>query len=673
MKNFVIAFLCTWLILLLPLTSAAADSVSYKTETVSADGSIIETQTAYRPLGLFADNSDIAKPEDIFIDNRNQVYIADSQTKKILVFDEKEKLLRTIGEGILEQPTGVFVDRDGNVFVADYKKERVLRFSENGELEKEIGKPNSPLFGKKSAFLPQKVAVDNRGNLFVIGEGSTNGIIQLSKDGAFLGYYGVNTTPNSLASILEKVITSEEQKKRMFMKTPPAPDNIAIDQQGLIYTITEGTQHEVIKKLNVSGQNLLPPNISDNGSFIDLFIDRNGSIFSLNKNGKIFQFDSFGNLLFSFAGKDEGSNRLGLFKEPTGIAVNDEGVLYVTDGEQGTVQLFNTTAFGQKVKEGIALYKEGLYVESQQYWEEVLRLNTSFGLAHTAMGMAYFKQQKYEDALGEYRLAEDHIGYSTAFWEIRQSWMQEHLGGILIILIVLLIARWLLKYADRKRNILKGAREQKEKLSSIKLVKQLLFITQLLRHPIDSFYYIKRKNAASVLSASILYGILLIEYLIAKYMTGFLFRTGTADGTSLFLEIATVFSPILLFLLSNYLVSTITDGEGTFRQIYISTIYSLAPYLLFILPLTAVSNILTYNESFIYVFSIRIIYAWSLLILFIMIKEVHNFSFSETVRNILVTVFGMVILILVLFVVYVLLDQVFDFVNSIIQEVMLRV
>ncbi|WP_370295782.1 YIP1 family protein [Rossellomorea marisflavi] len=672
MKNGLIALFCTWFILLFPLQASAAGSVPYKTETMSADGNVIETQTAYMPIGLFADNSDIVKPEDIFIDKKNHVYIADAEAKKILVFDESGKQIHVIGEGDLEEPTGVFVDSDGKVFVADYKREQIVTFSEKGKLQDTFGKPDSPLFGKKSPFLPQKVGVDKRGNIFVIGEGSTNGIIQLGHDGTFLGYYGVNTTQNSLKSFLQNLITSDEQKKRMFLKTPPAPGNIAIDERGLIYTITEGTKQEVIKKLNVAGQNLLPPDISDIGSFKDITIDPNGNIFVLNEGGKIVQFDSYGNMLFSFAGKDEGSNRLGLFQQPTGIAVNDSGLLYVTDGERGTVQIFHASAFGQKVNEGIALYKEGLYVESQRYWREVLRMNTSFGLAHTAMGESLYKQQKYEEALEEYRVAEDRGGYSNAFWEIRQMWMKEHLSKVFLILAALLIVRILLKYADRKKNILKGVREKRDRIKGAVLVKQLLYMTKFLKHPIDSFYYIKKEHAASVTSASILYVVLLIEYLIAKYLTGFIFRSGT-EGSTLFLEVATVFSPILLFLIANYLVSTITDGEGTFKQIYIGTIYSLAPYLLFILPLTLISNVLTFNESFIYVFSIRITYAWCLLILFFMIKEIHNFSISETIRNIFVTLFGMVILVLVLFVVYVLLDQVYEFVYSIIQEVILRV
>ncbi|MQR94742.1 hypothetical protein EJV22_06085 [Fictibacillus phosphorivorans] len=175
-----------------------------------------------------------------------------------------------------------------------------------------------------------------------------------------------------------------------------------------------------------------------------------------------------------------------------------------------------------------------------------------------------------------------------------------------------------------------------------------------------------------MLSATILYVILIVEYIYSRFYTGFIFKTVSSDA-NLVGELLLLLVPLALFIVVNYLVSTINDGEGRFKDIYIGTIYSLAPFLVFSPILTLLSNVLTYNESFVYVFSIRIIYAWCLIILFIMLKEIHNYTFSDTIRNIFVTLFGMVIMLLVVFIVFVLIDQVYDFVYSIIKEAVLRV
>ncbi|RJR14468.1 hypothetical protein C4588_00030 [Candidatus Parcubacteria bacterium] len=673
MKQIFIGLLCVWLLILFPAQSSASLSVPYKTETVSSEGDIIETQTAYIPVSLFGSNSEIVNPEDVYIDENNNVYVADSGTKKVTKFDENGKKLLEVGEGQLAQPTGVYVDHNQEIYVADYKNEKVFRFSQEGEMIQEYGRPDSPLFGTRSPYKPQKVTVDKRGNLYIIGEGSNNGIIQIGQDGTFLGFFGVNRTQSSLMSVVQDALTTEGQKSRMFLKVPPAPTNIAIDEKGLVFTVTAGTKFEVIRKLNIAGSNILPSDISDTTNLRDITVGPLGNFFVLENNGRIYEYDSYGNLLFIFGGKDDGTNRLGLFKDPTGISVDNLGRLLVTDRERGTIQMLEPTAFAEMMHGGISLYAEGLYVESGKYWSEVLRLNSSIGLAHYAMGEAYYKQQQYDEALESFKIVNSKEGYSNSFWEIRNIWMQEHLSKVFAVIIGLFAIRASVLYVDKKKGILTQPRKRWKRIKAKTLISELLFLVKFLKKPVDSFYYVKRVRKVSLLSATILYFVLFVEYLMMKYFTGFIFRGSNADQINFAFELVTLFLPILLFIVSNYLVSTISDGEGRFRDIYIGTIYSLAPYLMFIIPVTLLSNALTLNEAFLYTFSMQVMIGWSLVILFIMVKEIHAYEFFETVRNILITIFCMIIIVLVSFIIYVLMDQVVDFVTAIIQEVILRV
>lgn len=673
MKQIFIGLLCVWLLILFPAQSSASLSVPYKTETVSSEGDIIETQTAYIPVSLFGSNSEIVNPEDVYIDENNNVYVADSGTKKVTKFDENGKKLLEVGEGQLAQPTGVYVDHNQEIYVADYKNEKVFRFSQEGEMIQEYGRPDSPLFGTRSPYKPQKVTVDKRGNLYIIGEGSNNGIIQIGQDGTFLGFFGVNRTQSSLMSVVQDALTTEGQKSRMFLKVPPAPTNIAIDEKGLVFTVTAGTKFEVIRKLNIAGGNILPSDISDTSNLRDITVGPLGNFFVLENNGRIYEYDSYGNLLFIFGGKDDGTNRLGLFKDPTGISVDNLGRLLVTDRERGTIQMLEPTAFAEMMHGGISLYAEGLYVESGKYWSEVLRLNSSIGLAHYAMGEAYYKQQQYDDAMESFKIVNSKYGYSDSFWEIRNIWMQEHLSKVFAVILGLFAIRASVLYVDKKKGILTKPRKRWKAIKAKTLISELLFLGKFLKKPVDSFYYVKRVRKVSLLSATILYFVLFLEYLIMKYFTGFIFRGSNADQINFAFELVTLFLPILLFIVSNYLVSTISDGEGRFRDIYVGTIYSLAPYLVFIIPVTLLSNALTLNEAFLYTFSMQVMIGWSLVILFIMVKEIHAYEFFETVRNILITIFCMIIIVLVCFIIYVLMDQVVDFVTAIIQEVILRV
>jgi hypothetical protein len=138
------------------------------------------------------------------------------------------------------------------------------------------------------------------------------------------------------------------------------------------------------------------------------------------------------------------------------------------------------------------------------------------------------------------------------------------------------------------------------------------------------------------------------------------------------MEIVYTLAPIVLWNAANYLVATISDGEGSLRHVIIGSAYSLFPYALFALPLTLLSNLLTLNEVFIYTFSMQLILFWCGVMLIIMVKEIHNYTVSETVRNLLTTLFTMAIFLLSAYILYVLFNQLYEFILAVIQEVGLR-
>ena len=83
--------------------------------------------------------------------------------------------------------------------------------------------------------------------------------------------------------------------------------------------------------------------------------------------------------------------------------------------------------------------------------------------------------------------------------------------------------------------------------------------------------------------------------------------------------------------------------------------------------------VLTYNEQFILQFANLIIYGYTAILLLIMIQYIHQYTFKETIKNIVITLFGMVIIALMILLVYMFTNQLIDFVISIVKEVIFRV
>lgn len=658
------------LMIMFPTNIFATDA--YKTYTISIDGQEIETQTAYEASTILT-NDNLQRPENVYIADNNYMYVADSGSKEIVVFDESGKKTNSLGKGILEKPTGVTIGPDNQIFVADSAKERVYIFSKTGELISEYGKPDSPLFGKKQPYKPLKLNVDRKGNIYIVGEGASNGIIQLNKAGEFSGYFGANTAESSVFQTFKNLILARTGIKKGFSNVPIAPTGIDMDKKGIVYTVTNGLTVEAIKKLNVAGSNMLIHNVYAANTAIDIVAGPFGNFYVLDANGYVYEYDSAGNLLFRFGSKDQNVQRLGVFKQPAAIEVASNGNLYIADAEQGIIHAFKPTEFTNKLHEGLEKFEEGLYVESEQYWQQVLQMNSAFSLAHIAVGQAYYKQQEYKQALQEFKLANDIEGYSQAFWEIRHELLGIYIADILFVVLLVCLGLYLLIYLDKKFDFLLGIKKLVKHYAKRKPISELLLLFKLFRHPIDSFYEIKRMKKASVLAATCLYLLLIAELIISLYYTGFLFQSNLLERYHLLLVLSIFVSALALFIMMNYLISTINDGEGSFENVYTGTIYALAPYIVFSLPITLLSRFITFNEAFLYSFSTQIMLAWSFVLLFLMIKEIHDFSIVDTMKNILLTLFGCIMAVLVLFVLYILVNQVVDFVSSVIQEVMVRV
>ncbi|MBE0700703.1 MAG: hypothetical protein IH571_03345, partial [Acholeplasmataceae bacterium] len=83
--------------------------------------------------------------------------------------------------------------------------------------------------------------------------------------------------------------------------------------------------------------------------------------------------------------------------------------------------------------------------------------------------------------------------------------------------------------------------------------------------------------------------------------------------------------------------------------------------------------VLTHYEVFIFQFANMFMFGWTLLLVLLMIKEIHGYKIGALIKNVLLTLFTMVMIMLIAFVVYLLINQVYDYVFGVIKEVISRV
>lgn len=674
-----------------PLVSYA--KVPYRTYTQNGYGELVETQTAYTPYTTITkiqsniegeDDFELSKPEDLKIDSNGTVFIADTGNHRVVVCDRKGTLISIIGEEELENPTGIFVweneDGEKRIYVADQeyssKKEgAVLVFDMEGNLLNVYERPTDVLYGSTTKYQPQKLVVDKGGNMYISSKGNTNGVIQISpkNGGTFLGYFATNTASVNFTTVFLNLILSDAQKAKRAI-TPSSTSNLAIDEKGLIYTVTSSDTVDIpIKKLNIAGGNLLQCDVYPSNS-LAVCVGKHGNIFVGTKYGYIFEYTSEGSLLFALGAKDDGSQyRIGLFQSLSAVEVDDSDNLYVLDTQGSTIHIFKPTEFTTLVHDSLDFFEEGKYEESREPLEQVIQMNGLFDYANMAMGRALYNEEEYTDALDFYRLAKEKEGYSDSFWEIRNIWLNKYIMHAIIIIVAIVIVVSLLKKLDKKKGIFNPVRKATEGLRSKTLYKQIFYGFKYMRHPFDGTYGVKREGMCSYLATFIVGTVGILIFVVNKYFCGFLVKYVRDGRYNIPTDIMEIVLILLFASIVTYLICTISDGEARFKEILVGYVYSFMPYIVIQPFIYLFGMVVTYNEMFVIEFANIIMFTWIVILIFLTIKELNNYSVKETFKVIGITLFAAFVFVLMAFVIYILFAQIIGFFTSFGGEVVHRI
>lgn len=647
----------------------------YKTYTEDGYGVIQETQSAYLAYETIIKFGDgfFSNPSDICVTEDGEIYVADTGNARIVVGDLESNEIKSIGEGTLVTPKGVYVTDDKHVYVADRDAEAVFEFDPSGALLNTYTKPSSPLYGEDLSFLPIKLVVNDAGIMYVVCESNTNGIVEISPadGGTFLGYFGTNFASTSLKTIIYRAILTDEQRAKMVSNIPATPDNLAIDEKGLIYTVTRGDEEQTLKRLNIAGNNLI-----DSADYSDIpaavAAGNHDNVYVADQQGYVYEYNKDGELIFVFGGLDDGTQRVGLSTMVTGISIDSSDRIYLLDSDKCQIQVYEPTEFTDLLHEALYLYSKGRYTESKEPLTQVLAMNSMFDYANKAMGRAYFQEENYEMALHYAKLAKDYEGYSDAFWEVRNLWLKKNVVPFIFVLVAIWVVWKLLRYLDRKKGLLDKPRQWTAKWTKKRVLSNLGYAGYYMRHPLDGSYGIAREGRASWAAPSILLVVFAAEYIINKYLCGFLQKTIREGRYEIFSDIGIIVVVVAALTACNYLVCTINEGEGTVKKIYTYFCYSLMPYIVLTPVIFVLSHVLTDNEQFLITMVKIVIVAWVAVLGVLGIKEVNNYTPGETFKIICLTVFTILIMALLIFIVYVLWAQVFEFISALIGEVVYR-
>lgn len=659
------------ILMLIALTIIPVSATGVTSYTISArtDGYFGKTQDAYLPTQTIT-TLGLDSPEEMTFGQDNILYIADTGNKRIVLFDTiSSEFIGAIEKEEFMKPKGIFITPDGYIYIADSGAEAVFKLDKDWNIISTFGRPTAPAFGETN-YNPKRISVDNRGNMYLVSEGVYNGIIHLSNTGEFLGYFTSNKVKLSIKELMQDWFFTDEQKEELQDKVPTTFSNLNIDSNGLIYTTTMGEDVDFpIKKHNTAGHNMFDNQLYFDETIVDIDIDKDGIIYVAYQTGIMFVLTPDGFFIQGFGDNIMNYDVSGLFSSLQALSVDDFGNVWTLDIDKGYIQSFTPTNYANDIYDALSSYEKGEYSENIGKWEEILKLNQASFVAHYSIGKNYLFLQDYEKAMEHFRIADVEYFYSQAFWEIRNIWLQDNLTTILGLILIVSIGTAVLKYVDRKKKIFNPYRKFKEKISSYGFVKDIQLYIGMISHPLDGYYAIRRNKRASTISTAFIYILMFVVFMWFIYGKGFIFQMQNADQIDIAPILFGYFSIIILFVVCNYLVTSINDGNGSLVQITKMFAFSTAPIVFGIIIVLLMSYVLTFNEVFMLNFVYYVSITWFLIYVMLGVQEIHGYRTRDAVKSILMTLLFMTIIMFVALLVFIMSNELYQFVVSLAREV----
>ena len=202
--------------------------------------------------------------------------------------------------------------------------------------------------------------------------------------------------------------------------------------------------------------------------------------------------------------------------------------------------------------------------------------------------------------------------------------------------------------------------------------KSLKFSLYCTTHPLDGYWDLTHENRGSIAAANTILILTLIARVMKLQFTSFIFNKVYWEELNIFLYLASVLFPLALWVIGNWALTTLFDGKGRLKQVYMATCYALVPFPLIQFPLILFSNVVTTDEEEFYLTISTISLVWAGLLIISAMGQIHEYSMSKNILFTIATLFAMLVIIFILLLFFSMISQGISYFVSLGKEILFR-
>lgn len=193
-----------------------------------------------------------------------------------------------------------------------------------------------------------------------------------------------------------------------------------------------------------------------------------------------------------------------------------------------------------------------------------------------------------------------------------------------------------------------------------------------LVHPVGGFDDYRERRFFPLLPSLIVLALFFFARVAQQQLTGFIFNWDNPQEMNIWFILLETIGLFVIWVGCNWAVSTLLDGKGRFREIWVVSAVALIPYVAGVYLEVLMSNLLLEDEGTFMTWVVAVGMLYSVLLMFGALSVIHEYTIGKVLWSCLLTLAFMVIILFVCVLLFSLFQQVIGFFEDLYTEIRFR-
>jgi hypothetical protein len=199
--------------------------------------------------------------------------------------------------------------------------------------------------------------------------------------------------------------------------------------------------------------------------------------------------------------------------------------------------------------------------------------------------------------------------------------------------------------------------------------KTLKYSLYVITHPFDGFWDLTHEKRGSIAAANVITALVVLTNIWRAVSPAMWVNLQHFNA---FMYVAQTIVPMALWSISNWAITTLFNGKGRLREIYMATAYAFTPYVIMNIVVLVISPVLINTEWVLVTFFLGVGTVWSVGLVLAAMMMIHDYSLSKTIVSSAATVIGIGVMVFVFGIFFSLVSDGIAFIVSVYRELVFR-